>query len=149
MSEAEKEATPQTPTVEDLTKEWTEEDKDWLTKVRPEELIPVAALHGRRLFALVWQSGMIGEALQRMMQATAHISKWGMKRDVQQLSTAVNVLQGATNRMATDVLGYLGKDLAAFHACKQDVERTMSLAQGGKLVQQGERVSKSGIILDS
>jgi hypothetical protein len=49
--------------------------------------------------------------------------------------------------MCKTALSGHGKSLGQFIECKQDIERAMSLAKGGKPT--GENVSPSGIILNS
>lgn len=127
----------------------SEEDLKWLATVQPEALQPIARRHGRAMFACCWNAGVIGEALGRLLGTAQHCMKWGQKRYAQQIMQAVQVLQFSIDQITKQSIQGQGKELKHFVECKQDIERTMSLLQGGKQVQEGEKVSRGGIILDS
>lgn len=127
----------------------SEEDIKWLASVRPEELQPIARRHGRKMFACVWNAGMISETLGRLANTAMHVQKWGQKRYANEIGQAIPVLQVSIDQMTRLAIQGMGKELKDFMECKADIERTMSLLQGGKQVQEGERVSRGGIILDS
>ena len=133
--------------MSDEEKPWSEEDQQWLDSVEPPALRAIAKRHGRPLFAIVWQAGMIGEALNRAHAHTQGVSKWGMRRDVQGLTASIQVLAGAMDLLCKAALSGYGRTIGQFTECKQDIERCMALGQVAQAA--NDRVSKGGIILDS
>ena len=128
---------------------WSPEDTEWLKGVQPEALQLVAKRHGRTLFAITWQAGMISEGIGRLHHGATSVAKWGMKRQVTEMLSALQVLMQITDQLCKTALAGYGLKAEQLLECKADIERAMALAQGGKQLQQGERVSKGGIILDS
>src|SRR5574341_2051996 len=113
----------------DIPAGWSEEDAQWLAAIQPPQLQGVAKQHGRKLYAITWQAGMLSEGLGQLAIHTQNISKWGMKRDVQGLMRCLQVMQAVGNTLIAELLHAHQLSMEQFRACKADIERTMSLAQ--------------------
>jgi hypothetical protein len=127
---------------------FTEEELKWLEHVRA-ELQPVARRHGAQLFQITWIAGLVGETLGQMGMTIRRLAKWGFRRELEALSRQQMILLQNTNELCNRALRGIGKTPRDLKECKADIERTMALAQGGKQLQEGERISSGGIILDS
>lgn len=123
---------------EDL-KDWSAEDIAWLKHV-PEELQGVARRHGRWLFALTMQSGGV-------MHAFGIIGR--QARGNRAISQAILVIGNSYDNVLKGYLEKIGLTPQDLLNCRRDIETTMSLAQGGKQIKPGDRVSPGGIILNS
>ena len=117
--------------------EMSEEDIKWLKGVH-EPLQPVAKRHGKSLFQIVIQAGIISEALGK-------ISAQG--RGNRAIGQGIMVLMGSTDDLCKRALAGGGHTIAQFVECKGDIERIIALASVTH--KPGDRISAGGIILDS
>jgi hypothetical protein len=117
--------------------EMSEADIIWLKGVH-EPLQPVARRHGKSLFQIVIQAGLISEALGR-------ISAQG--RGNRAIRQGIMVLMGSTDDLCKRALAGGGYTMAQFVECKGDIERVIALASAAH--KPGDRISAGGIILDS
>lgn len=127
---------------------WSEEDIKWLNAVQPVVTRTVAIKYGRKLFALVWQSNVIGEALLHMALDIQSIAKWGMKKQVTRLNQTHSTLLQLTNRTLMDATIFAGHTFEDFKACKEDLRRVIELSEAApSQAKPGENVTPGGIIL--
>jgi len=125
------------PVEEVAAPEMSEEDIKWVKGVH-EPLQPVAKRHGKSLFQIVIQAGMISEALGRIA---------AQGRGNRAIGQGVMVLLGATDDLCKRALAGGGHTLPQFIECKGDIERVIALASA--VHKPGDRISTGGIILDS
>jgi hypothetical protein len=119
----------------DQLADWTAEDERWLQSV-PMELRNTAKEHGKVIFQLTMQQGILDVAfskLARMLQGNAAADK------------ALRVISTCLADLTARILVTDGKTGADVIRCSRDIELVAQLMDGG---QEGKR-SPSGIILNS
>lgn len=134
-------ATPATEQLDAALATWTEEERAWLATV-PEALKNVAKNRGKFLFCLTLQVGIGQTAVNILASIRGRENRRFVLPHLQRL---VPVLDDLT-KVALASKGLTVQDMLD---CRRELEVAHSLANGGKQVQPGERVSKGGIILDS
>ena len=105
----------------------------------PPALQPVAERHGRELFLIVMGAGAVGHALGIVQQH-------GMKNRA--IMQALQVISTRSDFICQSLLRARNFQLAQFVECRGDIDRVAALMDSGVRAP-GERVSSSGIILDS
>lgn len=122
--------------IEDATKDWSEADREWLSKHCPERMRTIAVRHGRGMFQLVMRAGACTYALTLLAGNVKH----------PQLRPPILLLQRSLDQMCQELIAAKGLKVEQFMECRADVERLGELMSAGD---PGERISKGGIILDS
>lgn len=126
--------------VEELTAEWSEIDREWLTHIPP-NLQRIAVRHGRKCFAQVLMRGSCQHAvgiLARQTRGNAACAKAG-----EMLTNAFTTLMQQLNAAWGLTEGQLQE-------CDLDIQRFAALAQqAASTPKEGDRVSPGGIILNS
>lgn len=110
---------------------WTAADEAWLGSINPEWLRPIAKRHGRVLFQIVMQAGVIGESLGAIQASAQQVAKWGQKRHVEAFLMASARIQQVAHHLCLTALAGHKLDMRRFMECKQDVERAGALATTG------------------
>ena len=118
---------------------WSADDLEWL-KMVPEMLQPVARRHGRWLFSLTMQNG-------RAQHAAGIVARQG--RGNRALHGALQQLVLVLDDLTKAGLAERKLEVRHLMECRKDIEVAASLAQGGKQLQPGDRVSPGGILLNS
>ncbi len=134
---SEESSAPLMNSIEQETLDWPEVDKQWLSR-QPTQLQHVAVRHGRELYTLVMNAGMVSFVLTTLH---GNIKHGEARQMLQNVARVVDLF-------VKKILPTIGKDTKQFAECQQDIERLAQLQDPeGKLA--GARVSKGGIILDS
>lgn len=100
-------------------------DRAWMEKNIDKAFHPIIERYGRGLFVTVLSAGKAGVALGVLTEHTQFLTSRHVK---QRQGQAITVLQTLFDQLVRKILADGGYSIELFQSCKQDVERTGSLA---------------------